>query len=136
MTVSDQIQLRTARASLVGVEGSLNQVMYTDLYRWTEGDASAFDRIVSDPNAAIISQGLSQGLDLHVGDPLLVQGAGSDHSRLMTIAAVAERIPGFSNYFTRNRGDANGSGIFINLDTYRDLMNDPANGAPDLENRY
>ncbi len=131
MTVGDQIQMRTARTSLIGVEGDLNQVLYSDLFRWTEGNSSALTRIVTDTNAAIISQGLSQSLDLHVGNLLYVQGEGNDHYRMMTIVAVAARIPGFSQYFSRNRGDANSSGVFINLATYRDLANNPANGAPD-----
>jgi ABC-type antimicrobial peptide transport system permease subunit len=106
-------------------------VLYRDLYRWTEGDASALTRIASDMDATIISQGLSQSLDLHVGDSLLVTGNGTDHTRLMTIIAVASRIPGFSGYFSRNTSDANGSGILVNLETYRDLRNNPADGDPD-----
>jgi putative ABC transport system permease protein len=129
--VSDRIGLRSARVSIVGVQGDLSQVLYGDLYRWSEGDVSALTRIVTDTNAAIISVGLSQSLDLHVGDPLLVTGTGIDHTRLMTIVAVASRIPGFSNYFTRNTSEANGSGILVNLETYRDLRNNPANGDPD-----
>ena len=131
ITVGDRISLRTATVSLVGVDGDLNQVLYTDLMNWTEGNASALTRIVTDTNAAIISQGLSQSLDLHVGDQLLVTGTGTDHTRLMTIVGVASRIPGFSNYFTRNTSDADRSGILINLATYRDLANNPANGAYD-----
>src|SRR5205085_7478743 len=132
MTVSDRIQLRTARASLVGVQGDLSQVLYTNLLRWTEGNSSALTRLVTDTNAAIISAGLSQALDLHLGDSLLVQGTGTDHSKLMTIVGVASRVPGFSSYFTRSSSDANNSGILINLATYRDLQNNPANGALDL----
>ena len=39
--------------------------------------------------------------------------------------------PRFSDYFTRNTSDANGSGILVNLETYRDLRNNPANGDVD-----
>jgi putative ABC transport system permease protein len=129
--VGDRISLRTARVSVVGVDGDLSQVLYSDLYRWSEGNVSALTRIVTDTDAVIISLGLSQSLDLHVGDPLLVTGSGTDHTKLMTIVAVASRIPGFSDYFTRNTSDANGSGVLVNLETYRDLRNDPANGDPD-----
>ncbi len=131
MQVSDRIDLRSARVSIIGVQGDLSEVLYRDLYRWTEGDASALTRIASDMDATIISQGLSQSLDLHVGDSLLVTGNGTDHTRLMTIIAVASRIPGFSGYFSRNTSDANGSGILVNLETYRDLRNNPADGEPD-----
>jgi len=131
MTVGDQISLRTARVSLIGVGGDLNAVLYPDLFRWTEGDAAALTRILTDPNAAIISEGLSAALDLHVGDPLRVVGKGVDHARLLTIVGVAARVPGFSSYFSRNSSDANGSGVFIHLDAYRDLANDPADGPYD-----
>ncbi len=131
MQVSDRIGLRDARVSIVGVDGDLSKVLYSDLYRWSEGNVSALTRIVTDTDAVIISLGLSQSLDLHVGDPLLVTGNGTDHTKLMTIVAVASRIPGFSSYFTRNTSDANSSGILVNLETYRELRNNPANGDVD-----
>ena len=131
MTVSDRIKLRTANVSYLGVDGDLNQVLYTSLYRFSEGDATALTKIVSDTSAAIISQGLSTALDLHVGDTLLVQGTGTDHQISMKIIAVASRFPGFSRYFTRNSSDANNSGVLMSLDTYRELKNDPASGAVD-----
>ena len=131
MTVSDRIKLRTATVSLVGVQGDLNQVLYTSLYRWSEGNLSAITRVATETDVAIISQGLSSSLDLHVGDILLVQGNGKDHEQKLTIIGVASRIPGFSRYFTRSSSDASSSGVLINLETYRDLQNDPANGAVD-----
>ncbi len=131
LRVSDPVQLRKARASLVGVKDDLNQVLYTYLYRWIEGDASVLMRVVTDTNIAIISQGLSGAMGLHVGDKLLVKGAGIDHTRLLTIAGVAARIPGFKRYFSRVRSEGHSSGIIVNLETYRDLQNNPANGSPD-----
>ena len=131
MQVSDRIGLRSARVSIIGVQGDLSKVLYSDLYRWSEGKVSALTRIVTDTDGAIISLGLSQSLDLHVGDPLLVTGNGTDHTKLMTIIAVASRIPGFSSYFTRNTSDANNSGVLVNLETYRELRNNPANGDVD-----
>jgi ABC-type antimicrobial peptide transport system permease subunit len=131
--VSDRIKMRSANVSLIGVEDDLNKVLYTDLYRWAEGDASALTRVATEQDIAIISQGLSEALDLHMGDTLLVQGNGTDHELQLTIAAVAARLPGFSNYFTRSSSDANNSGVLINLETYRQLQNDPANGTVDPE---
>jgi ABC-type antimicrobial peptide transport system permease subunit len=131
MTVSDRIAMRTSRASLVGLGGDLNQVLYANLMRWTEGDATSLTRVLSDTNATIISAGLSQSLDLHVGDQILVAGTGTDHTKLLTIIGVASRIPGFSAYFSRNRGDASSSGVFMSLDTYRELLNDPTTSVVD-----
>ena len=128
---SDRINLRTSRVSLVGVQGDLNQVLFTSLFRWSEGNGAALTQILNDPNAVIISQGLSEALDLHAGETIRIRGNGIDHERNMTIAAVAARVPGFTGYFTRNRNDAASSGILINIDTYRELLNNPQIGDPD-----
>ncbi len=130
--VSDRIGLRSARVNLVGVQDDLNKVLYTDLLRWTEGDAKALTRLATDRNAAIIGDSLSTALDLRVGDTLLVKGTGNDHELKLTIVAVGARIPGFSRYFSRTSSEANGSGVLVNLETYRDLQNDPALGSVDL----
>ncbi|MEO7703759.1 MAG: ABC transporter permease [Thermoflexales bacterium] len=130
--VSDRIGLRSARVNLVGVQDDLNKVLYTDLLRWTEGDATALTRLATDRNVAIISDSLSTALDLRVGDTLLVKGTGNDHELKLTIVAVGARIPGFSRYFSRTSSEANGSGVIVNLETYRELQNDPALGSVDL----
>jgi len=132
MQVSDRIGLRSARVNLVGVQDDLNKVLYADLLRWTAGDASALTRLATDRSAAIIGDSLSTALDLRVGDTLLVKGAGNDHELKLTIVAVGARIPGFSRYFSRTSSEANGSGVLINLETYRELQNDPALGSVDL----
>lgn len=131
MTVGDLIQLRTATVSLVGVEQDLNNVLYGNLMRWTEGDKSALTQITTDTDGAIISQGLSQSLDLHVGDTLRVKGAGTDHHMNLNIVGVAARIPGFSTYFQSSSSSANQSGVIVNLATYRELQHDPSTGALD-----
>jgi ABC-type antimicrobial peptide transport system permease subunit len=133
MRVTDDIALRSATVSLIGVQGDLHGVLYPNLFRWTGGDASALTRIATDENVAIISEGLSQALDLKVGDVIKVTGNGNDHVRTLSIIGVAARIPGFSNYFTRNQTDANRSAILMNLETYRELKNNPANGSPNLD---
>jgi putative ABC transport system permease protein len=133
MRVTDDIALRSATVSLIGVQGDLREVLYPNLFRWTGGDSSALTRIATDENVAIISEGLSQALDLKVGDVIKVTGNGNDHVRTLSIIGVAARIPGFSNYFTRNQTDANRSAILMNLETYRELKNNPANGSPNLD---
>ena len=131
MKVSDEIGLRTAQVSLIGVAADLSQVLYAALYRWKEGSIASLGRLATEPGIAVISEGLSTSLDLHQGDTLIVTGNGTDHTQSLKIVAVAARIPGFSSYFTRNSSDANSSGILINLNTYRKLQHDPADGAID-----
>lgn len=130
--VSDRIGLRSARINLVGVKDDLTKVLYTDLIRFSEGSPSVLARLATDRNIAVIGDGLANALDLHVGDTLLVTGNGNDHVARLTIAAVGARIPGFSRYFSRSTGEANNSGVLVNSETYRELQNDPAKGAPDL----
>jgi ABC-type antimicrobial peptide transport system permease subunit len=129
--VSDRIQLRSTQVSLIGLQGDLTQVLYPDLFRWEQGDARSLQRLVNDRDGAIISEGLRELLDLNMGDVIRVKGAGYDHERLMRIVGVAARVPGFGDGFTRNKNRAQGSAIFVNLDTYRELKNDPDKGVPD-----
>ena len=130
--VSDLVQLRSARANFIGVGGDLSGVLYGDLMQWSQGDASALARIVSDPDAIIIAGGLSDLLDLKVGDTLRLKGEGYDHERLLTIVGIGARLPGF-NGITRNRNSAQSgsTSILMNIETYRDLRHDPLLGSPD-----
>lgn len=133
MSVSDPIGLRSTTVSLVGVEGDLTQVLYGNLFRWINSNSSALKQLATDPNVVIISQGLSESLDLKVGDTMKINGNGTDHYKMLKIVGIAARVPGFSSYFTRNSSDASRSGILMNLETYRDLNHDPANGVIDPE---
>lgn len=135
MTAGDRISLRTSNVSLVGVDGDLTTVLYPALFRWTNGDARALQRIATDRDAVVISEGLSQALDLTTGDTIKVTGNGSDHFQELEIAGVAARIPGFNNQITRNASDAGRSAILMHLETYRALQDDPADGPPDADAR-
>ncbi len=132
--VSDRVQLRTRRARFIGVSGDLNKTLYTQFYNFTQGDASALTRVASDKNAVIIATSMAENLDLNLGDVIRVKGEGLDHEQLMTIVGVASRISGFSSEFTSNRNNAQGgqTGLLMNMDTYRELRNDPSKGLPDL----
>lgn len=128
---SDRVQLRNSSVGFIGLQGDLNTVLYSEFFRWKEGDAGALTRITQDPDAVIISQGLSEVLDLKMGDTLRLKGAGLDHERFVKIAAVAARIPGFPNTITRNRNDAANSAVLMNIETYRELRHDPDKGPLD-----
>lgn len=130
---SDRVQLRSANINLIGVQGDLSTVLFNDLTQWAQGDNSALTRISEDRNAAVISLGLSEYLDLHVGDTLRIRGAGFDHEQLLQIVGVGARLPGFGNEITRNRNSAEGgsTGILVNMETYRELRHDPASGDLD-----
>jgi ABC-type antimicrobial peptide transport system permease subunit len=130
---SDRVQLRSASINLIGVQGDLGTVLFNDLTQWAQGDNAALARISEDRNAAIISLGLSEYLDLHAGDTIRIRGAGFDHEQLLQIVGVGARLPGFGNEITRNRNSAQGgdTGILVNLETYRALRHNPADGDLD-----
>ncbi len=130
---SDRVQLRSANINLIGVQGDLGTALFNDLTQWAQGDNSALTRIHEDPNAAVISLGLSEYLDLHVGDTIRIRGAGFDHEKMLPIVGVGARLPGFSNEITRNRNSAQdgSTGILVNLETYRELRHDPSSGDLD-----
>lgn len=131
--VSDRVQLRSFNANFVGVNGDLSQVAYGEFIQWAQGDNSALARIAQDPNALIISLGLSEALDLRLGDTIRVQGNGFDHEQLMTIVGVGSRLPGFSSEITRNRNSAEsgGTSVLMNLETFRNLRHDFDKGPLD-----
>ena len=132
--VSDLVQLRAMDAGFIGVSGDLNSVLYKEFMQWTQGDASALTRITTDLDAVIISGGLSDALDLNLGDTLRVKGNGYDHERLLTIVGIGTRLPGFTG-ITRNSGNAQSgsTSILMNVETYRDLLHDPDQGAMDKD---
>ncbi len=127
--VSDRVLLRSSPVNFVGVQGDLTTVLYPEFYRWAQGDTTALTRITQDQDVVIISQGLSEVLDLKMGDTIRLKGAGLDHERMARIIAVAARVPGFSNGITRNRNDASNSTVLMNIETYRELRHDPDKGA-------
>ena len=133
--VSDRVLLRTSSVEFVGVQGDLNSVLYQEFYRWAQGDATALTRITQDPDVVIISQGLSEVLDLKLGDTIRLKGEGLDHERMARIIGIAARIPGFSNGITRNRNDAPNSIVLMNIETYRELKHDPDKGAFDPDEK-
>lgn len=131
--VGDRVGLRNASVRVIGVRGNLADVLYPEFIQWADGDSSALARIDQDPDAVIISLGLSELLDLGAGDTLRVRGNGFDHERMMTIIAIGSRLPGFSNAITRNRNDAEGggTGILMSLEAYRELRHDGEVGPLD-----
>ncbi|MEO6060339.1 MAG: ABC transporter permease, partial [Thermoflexales bacterium] len=130
---SDRALVRVATVNVIGVQGDLTRVLYPDFYQFVSGDEDALRQLQTDPNAAIISSGLSDLLDLKQGDKIRLRGSGFDHDRIMTIIAVGARVPAFNTEMTRNRNSAQSgqTGVLVNLETYRDLRWDPAKGPID-----
>jgi ABC-type antimicrobial peptide transport system permease subunit len=121
-TVSDQIGFRSAPVTVIGVDGHLNDVAYSDLVEIIAGGQAALDAFLEDPEAIIISEGLAQHLALSLGDKIKVQGEGTDHVLKAQIIAIARQLPSMGG-FSRSRISAqNNSDALISMDGFRQLI--------------
>jgi hypothetical protein len=130
--IRDDVGLRDVGVRVYGIDGNLNEITYPEGINWVAGSPASFDELLADPNAVIVSQGLSDHFERGLGDSLRLTGEGLDHVRIVRIVGVLGRFPGFNN-FTTNRSTAeNGSTeLFINETAFRELTRDPLDGPYD-----
>ena len=126
---TDSVGLRDAGVTVVGVDGRLNDVLFSDMVVFAAGDGGSLDEILSDPSAVVISEGLAAHLSLTIGDTFRLRGEGLDNRVDVRIAGVARRLPGFDD-IGRSRLEArNGSTVLIGADAFRALVT-PVDAAP------
>jgi putative ABC transport system permease protein len=128
--VTNKVELRSTPVQIQGLTDSLDGVVYDDLVEYGEGGPGAFERVLSEPDTIIVSQGYAEFMDLTVGDEVRVTGIGLDHEVPMRVVGLVDRMPGFEG-FSRNenyvrRGESVG---FVSLDTYIRLTHDPNTGS-------
>lgn len=120
--VSDPVGFRTATLTVYGVDGRLNDVLFSDLLELSAGGPAALDTLAVDSQAIIISEGLADYLAVSLGDTLNVQGEGTDHVFNARIAGIARTIPGI-NGIGRSRTTAQfNSSALVSLDAFRALI--------------
>jgi hypothetical protein len=131
-SIRDDVGLRDVGVQVYGIDGNLNNITYAEGIQWTAGGPDSFEQVLADPNAVIISQGLSEYFERGVGDSLRLTGQGLDHTRTVHIVGVLGRFPGFNN-FTTNRTTAQSghTELFINEIAFRELTRDPLDGPYD-----
>lgn len=128
--LSDAVGMRTGSLTLVGVTGDLNDVLYQDMMIMTAGGPESLTRILDDPTAVVISEGMADGLAVPLGGTIKVKGEGLDHEEELTIVGIAQRLPGF-NGIGRIRQQAMGGGtVFISLEGFRRVTTDPQAALP------
>jgi hypothetical protein len=128
----DGVGLRDVNLSAVGVDRDLRQVLYPEAYEFDEGDAGALARIVAEPGTCIIGAGVATYLDRHVGDTVVLDGGGRDHTEPCTVVAVAKRIGGVGTFTAKQTQVWTGqSTVLTGLETWRALSADPKDGPPD-----
>lgn len=131
VTARDGVGLREVAVSAVGVDGDLAPVLYPEAQQFVEGDAGAFKRLLDEPGTAVLGAGLATYFDRHVGDTLILVGAGRDHLETVKIVAIANQVGGVG-VFTAKQTQVltGGSTVLVSVDAYRKLVTDPLTGPP------
>jgi ABC-type antimicrobial peptide transport system permease subunit len=127
--VADTVNFRSANFTVYGVDGFLNDVLFTNLMEFVAGGPEALDALLDDPQAIIISEGLADYLAVTLGDTIKVRGEGTDHVVNARIIAIARKVPSISG-ISRSRTSAEfGSDALMSLDGFRALIT-PLDQAP------
>jgi ABC-type lipoprotein release transport system permease subunit len=113
------------------VTGDLGDVLYGDLMIFTAGGPAALAEILTDPRAVVISQGMADGLAVPLGGTIMVQGEGLDHREELTVAGVAQRLPGFDDVGRARSKALDGGTVFISLEGFRRVTTNPREALPD-----
>jgi ABC-type antimicrobial peptide transport system permease subunit len=121
-SVSDGVGFKSAGITAYGVDGYLNDILFTDLIAFSAGGPQALDVLPDDPRAAVISKGLADHLAVSVGDTVKIAGEGTDHVFEAHIIAVASRIPGFEGIGRSRISAQSDSAILFSLDGFRRLV--------------
>ena len=120
--IRDELGFRRAGVQVRGVEGPLEQIIFSDMTEFVAGDAQqAFAALQADPRAVIISEGLAEHLAVGLGDTVKLEGEGLDHIVEARVAGIARRIPGIDN-IGRSRLEAQtNSTVLMSREGFREL---------------
>jgi ABC-type antimicrobial peptide transport system permease subunit len=129
--VSDAVDMRSGWMNLVGVSGDLNDVLFSHLMVFSAGGPDSLRQILTDPRAVVISQGMAEGLAVPLGGTIQVRGEGLDHIEELTVAGIAQRLPGFSGVGRIRSQAMNGGTVLISMDGFRQLTTHPKEALPD-----
>jgi putative ABC transport system permease protein len=128
--VSDPVGMRSGNISLIGVTGDLNQVLYPELVVFSAGGPQSLQAILDDPGAVVIGQGLAEALAIPLGGKIKVKGEGLDHDVLLTVAGIAQRLPGFGQIGRVRSLSLQGGTVLISLEGFRRLTSAPNQAPP------
>ena len=131
-TTRDSVGLRDVGGQVYGIDGNLADITYNEGIEWIAGGPDSFETVLSDPNAVIISQGLSEYFERGVGDTIFIEGEGLDHIREMRVVGVLGRFSGFNGFTSKRTNAQDGrTDLFINETAFRELTRDPLDGPYD-----
>jgi ABC-type antimicrobial peptide transport system permease subunit len=130
--VRDDVGLRNVGVDVYGLDGHLGQITYPEGIEWIGGGPASFDQLQADPQAVIVSQGLSEYFERGVGDTLRLKGEGLDHERMVRIVGVLGRFSGFEGFTSKRTWAEDGrTDLFLNETAFRELTRDPLDGPYD-----
>ncbi len=131
-SIRDDVGLRDVGVRVYGIDGNLAEIVYPEGVEWIAGGLASFDQLQTDPNGAIISQGLSEYFERGVGDTLRLKGEGLDHTRIVRIVGVLGRFSGFNEFTSKRTNAEDGrTGLLLNETAFRELTRDPLDGPYD-----
>jgi len=130
---ADMVDVRSANVSFYGLTGSLNGIVYPKWVEFVGSGPEVLDRLVTEKNSVIISEGLAQHLNIPLGGPIRVTGRGLDHIIELRVIGIARRLPGFFYDIGRNQQTARSgnSSALVSLETFHEIAHDPVQGKPD-----
>ncbi|MCK6630373.1 MAG: ABC transporter permease [Anaerolineae bacterium] len=130
--VRDDVGLRNVGVHVFGIDGDLNEITYPEGIEWLAGGPASFVEVQADPNAVIVSQGLSEYFERGVGDTLRLKGEGLDHERVVRIVGVLGRFSGFDGFTSKRTEAEDGrTDLFLNQTAFRELTRDLLEGPYD-----
>ncbi len=130
--IRDSVNLRDVGIRVYGLDNDLANITYQEGIEWLAGGPESFDRLQADPNAVIISQGLSEYFERGLGTTLYLKGEGLDHVRPVLIVGVLGRFSGFDGFTSkRTRAEDGRTELFLNETAFRNLTRDPLDGPYD-----
>lgn len=127
--IRDDVGLRDVGVRVYGLDGNLAEISYPEGIEWIAGGPTSFADVQADPNAVIVSQGLSEYFERGLGDSLRLKGEGLDHERIVRIVGVLGRFSGFNGFTSKHTSAENGrTDLFLNETAFRELTRDPLDG--------
>ncbi|MFX1557951.1 MAG: ABC transporter permease, partial [Promethearchaeota archaeon] len=128
--IGDYAGLFTQEISLIGIDEEYPSTIKTKYIEFTQGDLStSFNQIfnIEGHYKCIISEGLSENLDLNKDDLVRFNIQRGDESQIYTfqIAGVAASMPGFFSEFGRSSASAQMGGVMISDGVYLEIMDIP-----------
>jgi len=128
--LGDYAGLLTREISLIGIDEEYPSTINTKYIEFTKGDfTSSFDQLFSNQleYTCIISHGLSNSLDLELGNRVRIVIQRGDETEIYTfkIVGVAASMPGFYYRFGRSSASAVMGGVMVSQETYIELLDIP-----------